>query len=177
MTSTMTFSHAFEESSVESTIMSLGCQTVLRLGLPKLLHRTILRNQLTILMYHAIVLKPLAVRDWCFLNISSFINQIQYLQKNFQIIPLSDAVKRMKNGGISRPTAVVTFDDGFQSNYDLAFPILRDAGIPATIFLATGLVNTDDTVWFCRLNQALTKTKKLALEWNGYISDFSVVLF
>src|SRR5688572_29468975 len=102
--------------------MSLGCHTVLRLGLPKLLHRVILRNQLTILMYHAIISKPLAVHDWCFLNISSFTSQIQYLKKNFQIVPLSGAVKWMKNGGISRPTAVVTFDDGFQSNYDLAFP-------------------------------------------------------
>jgi peptidoglycan/xylan/chitin deacetylase (PgdA/CDA1 family) len=158
---------------VESAIINLGYQSVVRSGLPKLLHSTIFRNQLTILMYHAIISKPLTVHDWCFVDLSSFISQIQYLKKNFELLSLSDAVRRLKNGKISRPTAVVTFDDGFQSNYDLAFPILREVGVPATIFLVTGLVNTDDTVWFCRLNQTLTKTKKLALEWNGCTFDLS----
>jgi peptidoglycan/xylan/chitin deacetylase (PgdA/CDA1 family) len=158
---------------VESVIISLGYQSVSRFGLPKLLHRTIFRNQLTILMYHAIISKPLTIHNWCFVDISSFISQMQYLKKNFEVLPLSDAARRLKNGEIFRPTAVVTFDDGFQNNYDIAFPILREVGVPATIFLVTGLVNTDDTVWFCRLNQTLRKTKKLALEWNGYTFDLS----
>src|SRR5215510_3787918 len=164
---------------MESTIVSIGYQSVVRSVLPKLLHRMILlhravlRNQLTILYYHAIISTPLAVHNWCFVDKSSFISQIQYLKNHFEVLPLSDAVRRLKNGRISRPTAVVTFDDGFQNNYDLAFPILREMGVPATIFLVTGLVNTDDTVWFCRLNQALTKTKKLAFEWHGDRFDLS----
>jgi peptidoglycan/xylan/chitin deacetylase (PgdA/CDA1 family) len=159
--------------------MNLGYRSIARSGLPKLLHRmillprVILRNHLAILMYHAVISTPLTVHNWCFVDKSSFISQIQYLKKHFEILSLSDAARRMKNEGISRPTAVVTFDDGFQNNYDLAFPILREIGVPATIFLVTGLVNTDDTVWFCRLNQTLTKTKKLAFEWNGYRFDLS----
>jgi peptidoglycan/xylan/chitin deacetylase (PgdA/CDA1 family) len=137
------------------------------------LHRTFFPTRLTILMYHGIISIPLTVRNWCFLDKSSFISQMQYLKKHFEILPLSEAAKRIKNEGISRPTAVVTFDDGFQNNYDLAFPILREMGVPATIFLVTGLVNTDDTVWFCRLNQTLTETKKLAFEWHGDRFDLS----
>lgn len=130
-------------------------------------------SQLIILMYHGVVQTPLKVYDWCFVGESSFRNQIDYLKRKFEVISLSTAVERLRNGKIDRPTAVITFDDGLQNNYDVAFPILREAGLPATIFLTTGLVNTSDTVWFCRLNHALAETNKTSLQWDGYRFDLS----
>lgn len=131
------------------------------------------RNQLIILVYHGVVRSPLKVYDWCFVNESSFSSQMRYLKKHFEVISLSGAVERLRNGKIYQPTTVITFDDGFQNNYDIVFPTLREAGLPATIFLATGLVNTSDTVWFCRLNRVLAETNKASLEWNGLRFDLS----
>jgi peptidoglycan/xylan/chitin deacetylase (PgdA/CDA1 family) len=34
----------------------------------------------------------------------------------------------------------VTFDDGYRSVFELAFPILRAAGMPATVFVPTALI-------------------------------------
>jgi len=104
---------------------------------------------------------------------SSFHNQVKYLKKHFEVICLSEAIERMRTGGVCRPTAVITFDDGYQNNYDVAFPILNEAGLPATIFLTTGLINTSDTVWFCRLNHALAETNRTSLEWGGCMFDLS----
>ena len=98
--------------------------------------------------------------DWCFVDEHSFRMQIEYLKKHFEIISLSEAVGRMEKGEIKRPTAVITFDDGYQNNYDVAFPILCRERIPATIFLTTGLINTNDTVWYCRFNLALSQTQR-----------------
>ncbi|MGH7799590.1 MAG: polysaccharide deacetylase family protein [Thermodesulfobacteriota bacterium] len=131
------------------------------------------RNQLIILMYHGVVQAPLKVYDWCFIDEPSFRNQVKYLKRHFEVISLSEAAERLRNGKIYQPTAVITFDDGFQNNYDIAFPILREAGLHATIFLVTGLVDTSDTVWFCRLNRALAETNKTSLEWDSYSFDLS----
>ena len=131
------------------------------------------RNQLMIFLYHGVVRSPLKVQDWCFLDETSFRSQVKYVKEHFDVIPLSEAVERLRNGRIHRPTAVITFDDGLQNNYDVAFPILREEGLAATIFLVTGIVNSDDTIWYCRLNRALAETKKTSLEWNGSRFDLS----
>lgn len=123
--------------------------------------------------YHGIIRTPLEVHNWCFLDELSFRYQIRYLKTHFSVIDLSEAVQQIKNGTIDRPTAVITFDDGFQNNYDIAYPILREAGLPATIFLTTGVVNTDDTVWNCRFARALIRTSRSSFDWNSNSFDLS----
>jgi len=143
--------------------------------MPQLLHKLAYRDDLTIIMYHGIIRSPLVVTDWCFVDEKTFGMQIEYLKKHFEIIALSEAIERMRSGGIKRPTAVITFDDGYQNNFDVAFPILFKEKIPSTIFLTTGLIDTDDTVWHCRLNLAISQTRRPRIERNGSKFDLSTV--
>jgi peptidoglycan/xylan/chitin deacetylase (PgdA/CDA1 family) len=48
---------------------------------------------------------------------------------------------RAVTGGEGGRQLVVTFDDGFQSVRDLAFPILRELGVPATLYVPTGFMD------------------------------------
>src|SRR5262249_52237629 len=41
-----------------------------------------------------------------------------------------------------RPLAAVTFDDGYEDFYRNAFPLLKEMGIPAAVFVVTGLIGT-----------------------------------
>jgi peptidoglycan/xylan/chitin deacetylase (PgdA/CDA1 family) len=73
---------------------------------------------------------------------ADFRAQLSYLKNNFSVISLSE-FHALRSRGIPLPakSAVITFDDGFQDNYQYAYPVLRELGFPATIFLATGFIN------------------------------------
>ncbi len=129
--------------------------------------------RLTILMYHAVIRTPLKVGDWGFLEVESFQEQLSYLKQHYKVISLTEAVQRLHHGDLSANTAVITFDDGYQNNFEVAFPILFDAGLPATIFAVTGYLNSSDTVWTARLHHALTETKRKSFCWSGIEIDLS----
>lgn len=116
-------------------------------------------------MYHAVVAAPLEVFDWCFVDAGAFEAQMTWLRERFDVIPLGQAAVGLAQG-FSRPTAVLTFDDGFMNNHDVAFPVLRRLGLPATIFVCTDLVDTQETLWFCQLNRALAHSAHDWLEWD-----------
>ena len=131
--------------------------------------------RLVICAYHGLVSAPLEIPDWCFLDVASFRKQVEFLRRHFELMSLGEAVMRLAEGELDRPAAVITFDDGFRSVHDLAFPVLRELNAPATVFLVTGLVDTDDTVWFCRINQAVTESHRNVLAWDGTQFDLGSV--
>jgi len=122
-------------------------------------------------MYHGVVREPLPVPDWCFVSEDQFAAEMQYLAKETRVLPLETALQRLRSGRLREPTVAITFDDGFQSVHDLAFPILRDLSLPATVFLATSFVDSRRTVWFCELLQILSLTAADELEWRGQRYD------
>lgn len=70
----------------------------------------------------------------------AFREQMQYLRDaGFRIVPLADLTVGWERGETFPPrTVAVTFDDGFADNYERAFPVLAELGIPATIFVTVG---------------------------------------
>ncbi len=124
-------------------------------------------------MYHGVVRIPLAVPDWCFISEQNFSRQMEYLHRNLKVVSLTQAAKDLRENRINEPTAVITFDDGYQNVYDVAYPILSRFGLPATVFLNTAFINTANTVWFCTLNQAISETIHQKLSWSGQVYDLS----
>jgi len=138
-----------------------------------LMPRSLYRNKLTILMYHGVLRQPLPVSDYCFITEARFREQMEYLAKYCRVAPLPEALHQLRSGHIDRPTVAITFDDGYQNVFDVAFPILREFHFPATVFINTGFVGTPHTLWFCRLIQAIADTFKPTVEWRGIKFDLS----
>ncbi|HKP45824.1 MAG TPA: polysaccharide deacetylase family protein [Pyrinomonadaceae bacterium] len=63
----------------------------------------------------------------------AFREQINFFADHFTFDSLDDIISRDVNGG-DRPRAAVTFDDGFLSVREIAFPYLAKNGIPFTVF-------------------------------------------
>jgi peptidoglycan/xylan/chitin deacetylase (PgdA/CDA1 family) len=124
-------------------------------------------------MYHGVIDHPLELPDWCMLDANVFRNQINYLKQHFNIVSLSEAATLLENDCVTTPTAVITFDDGYQNNYDCAFSILREENVPATIFLTPNLIDTDQSIWTGTLHNALSYTQKPSLCWRNTTYDLS----
>jgi peptidoglycan/xylan/chitin deacetylase (PgdA/CDA1 family) len=115
-------------------------------------------------MYHGLVERPLAAPDYCFLDSRAFARQMTYLARRCRVVPLSEALRWTD---AREPVVVLTFDDGFASVWTQAYPVLRALGLPATVFLATGFIDSKETFWFCRLHEALARTRRQRVEWQG----------
>lgn len=70
---------------------------------------------------------------------------MDYLRDNgFSVLPLEEVLDALRGGrDLPERTAVITFDDGYRSVFETAFPLLRDYGWPFTIFVTSGLVDSN----------------------------------
>jgi peptidoglycan/xylan/chitin deacetylase (PgdA/CDA1 family) len=75
-----------------------------------------------------------------------FRNQLSgLLRRGYSAWPLSRLVTASNNGEpIPDNVFVITFDDGYANNYLHALPILQELNVPATIFLATAYLDSDE---------------------------------
>lgn len=72
----------------------------------------------------------------------NFQRDLEYLKAHFQCLSLADLCAHLKNGALHKPSAVVTFDDGYRDNFTVAAPLLKAAQVPATFFASTGFMST-----------------------------------
>ena len=90
------------------------------------------------------------------LDIAVFEEMCALLAEHYSVISLDEAVVRLREGEALPPrTVVLTFDDGYGSNYELAFPVLKKYGLPATIFVATEFVDERVALWPDRIEYAV----------------------
>jgi peptidoglycan/xylan/chitin deacetylase (PgdA/CDA1 family) len=125
-------------------------------GLPHVV-RWAQRGRLLIVCYHGLRRDDAPRRHWLLLPESAFARQIAFLAEHYDCLPIDVAVERLYQGALTRPTACVTFDDGYESNLTLGLPILARHRVPATLYLATGLIGTDARVWPIRIEHAFVR--------------------
>ncbi|MEO1574316.1 MAG: polysaccharide deacetylase family protein [Pseudomonadota bacterium] len=79
-------------------------------------------------------------------DVARFASQLAVMKRWFNVLPLSEAIERSSAGTLPPRTVCITFDDGYRDNVDIALPMLVDAGLHATFFIATGYLN-DGIMW------------------------------
>lgn len=96
--------------------------------------------KLSILIFHRVLAQP----DPLFpseATLQSFDAQMALLKSLFNVLPLPEAVSRLKAGTLPARSAAITFDDGYADNVTHALPILQKHGLHATFFIATAYLD------------------------------------
>jgi peptidoglycan/xylan/chitin deacetylase (PgdA/CDA1 family) len=110
-----------------------------------------------VLMYHRVLPRSEAaasfVQPGLYVTPATFERQLRFLQSQFEILPLAELFTRWRSGDWDARARYcsITFDDGWLDNYQYAFPLLRGHGVPATIFLSTDLIGTNEWLWSDKL--------------------------
>ncbi|MEO8494729.1 MAG: glycosyltransferase [Planctomycetota bacterium] len=104
-------------------------------------------GQFGILLYHRIADEVAGVRRPS-MNVppAQFEQQIRGLvQAGFVFWPLRRVLALVARGERIPPYVVVlTFDDGFEGTYRHSWPVLRELNVPATVFLATAYLDSEE---------------------------------
>lgn len=137
-----------------------------RAGLDILLDILPERRALIVLNYHRVLDPNHCPYDHDVISAlpEQFYEQVKYLKSRFHIADLNEVLAISSNPkqlqGIS---ILLTFDDGYLDNYEVAYPILRSLSVPAVFFLATNYVGTSRIPWWDKIAYMVRNTERTKL--------------
>jgi peptidoglycan/xylan/chitin deacetylase (PgdA/CDA1 family) len=114
------------------------------------------RARLSVLIFHRV----LPAQDPLFpdeVDADRFNEICGWLKDWFNILPLDEAIARLKAGTLPTRAACITFDDGYADNCQIALPILQKHGLTAAFFIATGYLN-GGRMWNDTVIEAVRRT-------------------
>lgn len=120
------------------------------------LSRFIAHNKVVVLNYHRI--RPASTSaatpfdDGVFsVNADQFLQQMHWLKRHTQILSEKQLIEQIAANTYqkpNRPSVVITFDDGYNDNHSIAYPILRSLQIPAIFFISTEMIWERKLLWW-----------------------------
>lgn len=124
------------------------------------------RGRVLILTYHRFsrVRDPLATPE------ADFDAHLKYLKEHYTLVPLSRVAEHYAGTReLPARAACVTIDDGFADAYEIAFPLLKRHGVPATLFVITDFLDGRAWMWTDKLRHVAlnTSAERLSVETGG----------
>ncbi len=116
-----------------------------------------------VLTYHRVASPDLDPQLMC-VSPAHFASHLRLLCQVGECVSLRDLVRWSAVGRVPRRAIVVTFDDGYADNLDVAEPLLRDVGVPATVFVASGGLDVGRPFWWDELEALLLRTVEVPPE-------------
>jgi len=103
-----------------------------------LISKFVRKQEISVLMYHSVGSSD----TFYSVTTREFYKQIDYLISNYNVVSLKDLQDFVEGKReLPRKAVVITFDDGYLDNYEVAYPYLKKKNLPMTIFITTGYVS------------------------------------
>ena len=124
------------------------------------------RGVLSILAFHQVLLErdPLApdIPD-----VAEFQAIAKLLSERVNVLRLSEAVERLRQGSLPPRAVCITFDDGYANNIHNALPVLAEYGLVAAFFLTVGMLG-GGIMWNDRIIESVRRTRRSSLDLNRW---------
>lgn len=83
---------------------------------------------------------------------TTFRRHLEWLAPHMKFVRLQEWAMAVRAGrDVPQRACAITFDDGWRDNYEYGFPVLKEKGVPATVFVVSDMVGTRETFWPNRL--------------------------
>lgn len=142
-------------------------------------HLLLQDNSLAIFLFHGVVRQTAyEVRNYNRKHIDEayFLKIMKELKSEGNALSMNDIMDYYDSGEPLPPRSfAVTFDDGFENNYSVAAPILKDLGVPATFYVTTGFVQNNAMSWIDRIEYCIEQrpSGSILLPWRSQPIVFS----
>jgi len=149
---------------------AIATSLLCRSGLRVLLGHAMQWSGVLVLNYHRIGTGSESLFDrglWS-ADTAAFTDQIRFCKSQLDLISPDDLPRVLAQG--SGRYALITFDDGYRDNYEIAFPILKAERAPATFFIATGFVDSPRASWWDEIAWMVRTSKLDRIELSGWVS-------
>ena len=125
------------------------------------------RSRLLILCYHGVSRYDEHEWDTVYITPETLRRRMQLLvQERCNVLPLGEAVTRLRNSTLPPRAVTITFDDGWQDFYSVAFPIIESFDFPVTLYLTTYYVEYNRPVFDPMVSYLLWKGRhQRELHW------------
>lgn len=102
-------------------------------------------------------------------------SQVAYLKQYYSLVTLDEALEFVNGTHRARSPrckVLITFDDGYLDNYELAFPILQSHGVQGVFFLATEMVGSTQIPWwdFIAYKLRMSENSRFFLDYPHYLA-------
>jgi peptidoglycan/xylan/chitin deacetylase (PgdA/CDA1 family) len=114
------------------------------LGLAELVIR-LRRRSPRVLVYHSCAAREMAFTEplGCYLPVAAFGRHVETIARYYNTATVTD----LETGNLPDRPVLITFDDGHQSIYNDAMPLMRRYGMVATVYLVTAVIGNDVLMW------------------------------
>lgn len=133
------------------------------------LARVLTRGRLRILCYHGLATTDEGdFRPKLFIDADLFEKRLQFLLRHkYPVLHLEQALQLMQSGAMPGCATVITVDDGFNSFFRSAWPLLQRYSCPATLYVYSEACLNQEPIFRLAVQYMFWKTRKADLDLTG----------
>lgn len=107
-------------------------------------------------------------------NAEALDDHLAMLERHADVIGPEDVERAVQVGSRGR-RVMLTFDDGYRDNFDLAYPLLRRHGMSATFFLTTGFIDHPFVPWWDEIAWMVRNARVEQMDLDGWLDGLDVL--